>query len=205
MEEYTIETLAAELGIDRPVLKEILELQSTMPNATLLTSEQVETVRAAIAPSGATSAPPTAAKAPTAAPKPAEKDEVVFCWPKMKKAAFSIGRRDDDGNLLPAIRRQAVNGVMRLSKKNKEDAIMIAHLRKHGANQANGGTRFAEFKGSIEQSGTKVGGRIQELLMAMQPRTLTQLAADCLDGDLVKAQLLPVGDQIALVLGLNEE
>ena len=205
MEEYTIETLAAELGIDRPILKKILKLQSTMPNATVLTAEQVETVKAAVAPDGSQSEPPAPSAQPTPpAPKPVEKDEVVFCWPKMKKASFSIGRKDDAGNVLPAIRRQAVNGVMRLSNKNKDDAIMIAHLRKHGANQANGGTRFAEFKGAIDSDGTKVGGRIQEL-MAMQPRTLTQLAADCLDGNLVKAQLLPVGDQIALVLGLNEE
>ena len=139
---------------------------------------------------------------PTAPPVEEEETNAVkFYWPKMKRASFSLGRRDKQtGEVMPAIRRAAVNGVLTLFRDNPEDALVIAHLEKHGDNEANGGTKFSKFV-PCNADISDVGQKIDEL-MKMQPRTLVQLAADATDGSLVNAQAMTVGEQIKAVLDL---
>lgn len=183
-EAITIGSLAKELKIKPKAVKELLELAGNTANTTELTDEQVQAVI-------------KNAPAPTV-------EDVVYTWPRMKRASFNIGRKAKDGTVLPTIKRAAQNGVLRLNPADPEDALVIAHLEKHRDNQANGGTRFARLNAVIADGGTDAGARINDL-MALPARTLTQLAADELDGDLVAAQTMSRGDQIALVLGMSDD
>ena len=194
-EKLTIEALADELGVTKVKVKEALEMKSMTPNATELTDEQEATVR------NFDFAAPDVAVVEKKAPK--KKGPVTFYWRSKKRPSFTLGKEfDSNGNEIPAVTRIGKNGVMILNPADAGDARMIKHLKKHSGNEANGGIKFANFELALPEDGS-IANRFDKL-MGLNPHTLTQLAAEKMNGSVIKAGQLTDGQKIEVILGLGE-
>jgi hypothetical protein len=196
----TITKLAEQLNTDTPTVKMILGLAKNVPNDTEVSEAQIVEATEGIAMLGQSPEKEPEAKTPKAKKK---SSVVTYYWPKIKRASFILGSQTNpDGSPRRCIKRSAKNGIMVLDPANAEDNAMIDYLDKHSGNEANGGNKFARFEQFVAGEGTPISKKINELL-SLPLRTLQQMAAEKLDGSLVKAANMSTGEMIDLILELS--
>ena len=181
-EEITLIEIATEQSVKPAQIKSILDLPVTTAGKTVLTEDQIDTVRTAdfaapVAPIAPVVAP-VVVEAPVTAPAAPVDETVIFFWREGKNTTFNV--KDGTSFTTNKLNQQIEVGTLYKTTKSvirlstEADGAAIDYLRKHKKNEANGGRLFGEMQtGSVADSDK---GTAMDKLMLMDIKSLAQMA-----------------------------